>query len=99
MVLSCVLDITSSVVAWRMFKEARTGAADVDPMLGGFGGLGSGLTGGADAPMGGGGGGGPGMPGGGAPPGGMGRAQQQPPQQQRPGFTPFQGGGQTLGGQ
>lgn len=93
--LSVLMDVVSTALAWRIFKAAGgasglmgPGLAGNDPAAG-FGALGGGPPG---AP-GGGGGGGPGgfQPGGLRPGGG-----QEMQSSRQPGFTPFSGAGQSL---
>lgn len=99
-IVSCLLDLSASALACRMFKEARNSAEAGDPMLGGGGGdmfgggggFGGAGGGGVDpGPGGGPGGGGAGGPGGPNRPPGGGQPNQG-------GFMAFQGGGQRLGG-
>eukprot|EP00929_Paragymnodinium_shiwhaense_P083169 TRINITY_DN44208_c0_g1_i1.p1 TRINITY_DN44208_c0_g1~~TRINITY_DN44208_c0_g1_i1.p1 ORF type:complete len:244 (+),score=41.02 TRINITY_DN44208_c0_g1_i1:103-834(+) len=87
LLVAIILDITTSVVGWRLLKEQRNPLMDPG-LLGGPG------------PLGGGGGGDFGQPPFGQPPGN--RPAGPPggpgaPQQAGGGFTAFQGGGRTLG--
>lgn len=92
LLLGLFLDLVSSFMGCRMFKDARALVPAGDeaanaPMMGGMGGMGGfgGNPGPGAAP-----GGAPaGPPGGGRPVGGPGQSQG--------GFVPFRGGGQTLG--